>query len=112
MRANKDSIEPVENPVGIFRRTLTWNEEVMLCHFDMKEGAQIPLHDHLASQNGFVISGKLRFITESEDFVVGPGDSYVFGPNEKHGADVLEDSEVIEAFAPARPEYAREIVTE
>ncbi len=107
MRANYKDISPVENPPGIFRRTLTWNNELMLCHFDLKKGAKIPLHGHRASQNGFVVSGKMRFFTEKDSFVAGPGDAYVFGPNEKHGADVLEDTIVIEAFSPSRPEYER-----
>ena len=34
-----------------------------------------------------------------------PGSSYVFDSMETHSAEVLEDSEVIEVFAPMRPEY-------
>ncbi len=107
MRSHYQKVAPVEKPAGIFRRTLTWNNELMLCHFDMKKGAKIPLHDHRASQNGYVISGKLRFITEKDSFIAGPGDAYIFGPNEKHGAEVLEDAIVVEAFSPSRPEYER-----
>ncbi len=107
MRVNYQNVSPVEKPAGIFRRTLTWNNELMLCHFDMKKGAKIPQHNHRASQNGYVVSGKVRFITEKEDFTAGPGDAYIFAPNEKHGADVLEDTIVVEAFSPSRPEYER-----
>ncbi len=109
MRAHYQKVSPVEKPAGVFRRTLTWNNELMLCHFDMKKGAKIPLHDHRASQNGYVISGKLSFITEKDSFIAGPGDAYIFGPNEKHGAEVLEDTIVVEAFSPSRPEYERPI---
>ena len=38
-------------------------------------------------------------------FEVGPGDGYLFAGQETHGAEVLEDSEAIECFAPTRPEY-------
>ncbi|OLS15269.1 MAG: cupin [Promethearchaeota archaeon CR_4] len=107
MQVNTKNISPVENPPGIYRRTLTWNDELMLCHFDMKKGAKIPLHNHRASQNGYVISGKIRFLTENEPFTVRPGDAYNFGSNEKHGAEILEDSIVVETFSPSRPEYER-----
>lgn len=107
MRVNKQNVSPVENPTGILRRTLTWNDELMLGHFDMKKGAKIPLHNHRASQNGHVLSGKIRFLTEKESFTVGPGDSYNFGPDEKHGAEILEDTILVEAFSPFRPEYER-----
>ncbi len=97
----------VENPPGIYRTTLSFNEQIMLCHFRMTPGASIPLHDHEAAQNGYVISGKIRFVSpEREAFVAGPGTSYVFGPREQHGAEILEEAEVIECFAPMRPEYA------
>jgi quercetin dioxygenase-like cupin family protein len=102
---NKKDIDPVEKPENIFRRTLAYNNEVMLCHFEMKKGANIPLHNHEHVQIGYVIKGALRFITEKGDMPVKMGDSYVFNSYEKHGAEVLENSEVIEVFAPCRDEY-------
>ena len=104
-KLNLKEAEQVEALPGIFRKTLAFNEEVMLCHFHLKKGAKIPLHEHRASQNGFVISGTARFFTETTEFMAETGESYVFGPNEKHGCDVIEDTIIIEAFAPSRPEY-------
>ena len=97
----------VENPDGISRTTLAYNRETMLCHFKMKKGAQIPLHNHAAVQIGYVVSGKVQFFkAEGEGFVAEAQMSYVFESSETHGAQVLADSEVIECFAPMRPEYA------
>ncbi|GAB4325974.1 MAG: cupin domain-containing protein [Promethearchaeota archaeon] len=95
---------------GIFRRTLAHCPEVMMVRFFLKAGAKIPLHDHPAAQNGYVVSGRVKFFTDEEGggFVAAPGDGYVFGPSEPHGADILEDSVVVEAFAPSRPEYVDE----
>jgi quercetin dioxygenase-like cupin family protein len=96
----------IENPPGIYRTTMAYNDETMLCHFHMKAGAQIPLHHHPAVQNGYVIRGRLQFIREDgSSFAAEAGAGYVFGPDEPHGATVLEDAEVIECFAPKRPEY-------
>ena len=105
---NKKDITPVEKPDNIFRCTLAYNDDVMLCHFEMKKGAKIPLHDHIHTQIGYVIKGALNFITEKGKMPVKAGDSYVFNSNEKHGAEVLENSEVIEVFAPCREEYKPE----
>ena len=86
---------------------MAYNRQTMLCHFLMKKGAAIPLHSHEAAQNGYLVRGSVRFHREDgTSFVTEAGTGYAFGPNEKHGADVLEDSEVIECFAPARMEYA------
>lgn len=107
---NEQAVESVEMVPGIFRTTLAYNDDVMMCRFFMKKGARIDLHAHVPSQNGYVISGTVSFFTEghARDFVARAGDGYVFGPHEKHGADVLEDSVVVETFAPARPEYLPE----
>ncbi len=104
---SKQELESVENPPGIRRTTMAFNDQTMLCHFIMKKGAEIPLHNHEAAQNGYVISGKVRFAKKDEEgFVAEPGTGYAFAPWEHHGAEVLEDAEVIECFAPVRPEYA------
>ena len=96
-----------ENPPGIVRKTLAYNNEIMLCHFSFSKGAQIPLHEHRASQIGYVISGKVQFRGEKEkdSFVAEAGDSYVLDPHKVHGAEALEDAELIETFYPPREEY-------
>jgi quercetin dioxygenase-like cupin family protein len=91
---------------GIDRVTMSYNDQNMLCYFYLKQGTGLPLHDHLAIQNGFVVKGKIRFFKENGDsIVVGTGEGYIFDSNEKHGSEILEDSEIIECFTPMRPEY-------
>ena len=102
---NESDVEPIEALDGIFRQTLTYSNSQMLCKFDMKKGAQIPLHNHEAAQVGYVISGKVKFITEGEGFEVSAGHSYAFDSMEKHGATIIEDTNIIEVFDPVRPEY-------
>jgi quercetin dioxygenase-like cupin family protein len=105
---NLNSAKAVAGPEGIVRRTLVHNEQVMLCHFELKKGARIPLHDHKPHQIGYVVSGRVRFTSgrNPQGFEASAGDSYVFDSSEQHGAEVLEDSVFIEIFSPARPEYA------
>jgi quercetin dioxygenase-like cupin family protein len=77
----------------------------MLCYFTLKKNAEIPIHSHKEHQIGYVISGKLKFLTDNGDFIVVKGDCYLFDSDEKHGAKILEDSEVIDIFSPARNDY-------
>lgn len=102
---NKKDVEPVKALNGIYRKTLAYNEETMLCLFKLEEGATIPVHHHRATQIGYVIKGKIKFLMEHNDFIAEVGDSYVFDPNEKHGAEVIEDSNIIEVFSPCREEF-------
>lgn len=102
---NKNDVQPVKMLEGVFRRTLVYNDTVMICHLTLEEGANIPLHNHEAHQIGHVMRGQLKFITEIGDFIAGEGDSYVFNAHEKHGAVCLELAEVVEVFSPTRDEY-------
>ncbi len=108
MRKNlvsKNSVDSVEILHGIYRKTLTYNKNMMLCYFNLIKGSQIPLHSHKEHQIGYVLKGKLKFFTENGEFIAEEGDSYVFESNEKHGAKILEDSEVIDVFSPSREDY-------
>jgi quercetin dioxygenase-like cupin family protein len=105
--AELENLEAVEKPAGIFRTTLSYHEHSMLCRFKMARGSAIPLHNHEAVQHGYVLQGKLCFLlNEGKGFIATTGTSYAFDPWEHHGAEVLEDSEVLEFFTPMRPEYA------
>ena len=106
MKNVKDG-KPVENPPGLIRKTLAYNDEAMLCHFNLKKGSQIPLHSHRATQIGFIIKGRVRFLAEDKEdqFEASVGDSYVFIAFVKHGTVVLEDTQYVEVFSPARDEY-------
>jgi quercetin dioxygenase-like cupin family protein len=108
MRKNlvsKNSVDSVEILHGIYRKTLTYNKNMMLCYFNLNKGSQIPLHSHKEHQIGYVLKGKLKFFTENGEFIAKEGDSYVFDSNEKHGAVILEDTDVIDVFSPAREDY-------
>ena len=104
---NVNEGQPVEKPVGVIRKTLSYNDEAMLCHFLLHKGAQIPLHNHRATQIGYIVKGKARFLAskKEDEFEGVAGDSYVFSPNVEHGTIALEETEYVEVFAPSRDEY-------
>ena len=103
---NKANIQKLKALDGVYRKTMAYNDSVMLCYFDLEKNAEIPLHDHDSHQIGYIVSGKIQFITETRgNFLAQEGDSYVFDSREKHGARVLETAEVIEVFCPTRDEY-------
>lgn len=107
--AELDDAQVVEIKPGLLmRRTLAYDDQIMLCHFIMEKGLKLELHKHVAVQVGYVISGRLKFAKEDgTSFVAVAGTSYVFDSNEVHGIEeVFERSEVIECFSPMRPEYA------
>jgi quercetin dioxygenase-like cupin family protein len=102
---SKDSAKKIKIFEGVYRKTLIYNKNLMLCHFILEKNAEIPIHSHKEHQIGYVINGKLKFLTENGEYVAKKGDSYIFDSDEKHGAIILEDSEVIDVFHPAREDY-------
>ncbi len=90
---------------GIFMKVLTVGDQSMLCEFHLKQGAMIPVHQHPQEQSGYMVAGKMRFFGEEGDAIVEPGCSWNFKGGVMHGADILEDSTVIEVFSPLRQDY-------
>jgi quercetin dioxygenase-like cupin family protein len=104
--ARKTETATVENPVGILRTTMAYNEQLMLCHFILRKGARVPFHGHEAVQNGYLIRGKLRMLWETgREFIAEPGSGWCFDAHVRHGAEALEECEAVECFSPVRPEY-------
>jgi transaldolase len=96
----------VEIRPGIFRSTLVYNQDNMLCHFHENAGAPVDLHTHVAIQCGYVLHGKVKFFdAQGNERILVPGDGYLFNSNEPHGSVALEETDLIECFSPARPEY-------
>ena len=104
---NVSGAKAVENFPGVLRRTLSYNDEAMLCHFTLEKSSGLPLHNHRATQIGFILRGKIRFLAEEpeDEFEAEPGHSYVFSRFVIHGLTALEESEYIEVFVPVRDEY-------
>jgi len=96
----------VERAPGIERVTLAYNESNMLCYFYLKKGSSLPMHTHLAAQNGIVVKGDIIFFKgNGERHRFKTGDAYLFDSMDPHGSEILEDTELIESFTPAREDY-------
>lgn len=101
-------LKPVEMQNGLLlRRTMSYNKDMMLCHFTLKRGLVLPLHSHDAVQLGYILKGRVKFRKgDGSSFIAVPGTSYIFESNEIHGIEeVSEESEFLECFTPARHEY-------
>lgn len=90
---------------GVEMKTLVHGERTLLAEFRLARGASIPAHRHPYEQTGYLVSGRLRFVVEDETMEAGPGDSWNLAADIEHGAEVLEDSVVVEVFSPVREDY-------
>ena len=90
---------------GVKMKTLVWGTKSSLSMFVLDKGAAIPTHSHPNEQSGYLVSGKIVFIIEGERFEANPGDGWNLESNVEHGAEILEDSVVVEVFSPIREDY-------
>jgi quercetin dioxygenase-like cupin family protein len=90
---------------GVRLKTLAHGEQTLLAAFRISEGATIPTHHHPHEQTGYLVSGRLDFVIGDGRFDAGPGDSWNIASEVPHSAAALEDSIVIEVFAPVREDY-------
>lgn len=98
-------IEPVEMLPGVFRRTLAISESMMVCEVVLVEGSQVPAHQHVHEQTGYIVSGQVEFTIGDETTTLYPGDSYAIPGNVVHSVRPLVASVVIDIFSPPRDEY-------
>ncbi|MCS7071648.1 MAG: cupin domain-containing protein [Anaerolinea sp.] len=98
----------VEMLPDIYRRTMGYTDEVMLCEFYLLRGAVVPRHQHMNDQVGYVVSGKIELTIGGQTRILEPGDSYAIPGGIEHGAVALEDSVLIDTFSPPRDDYRTE----
>jgi len=99
------SVTPVEMLPGIFRRTMTDGDEMMLCEVTLDGGAIVPMHTHPHEQTGYLVSGRLRLKIDDEVRDLSPGDCWMIPGGVPHEATALERAVIIDVFSPPREEY-------
>jgi len=92
----KESITPF-----IGRRFIT-GDRVTVAQFELRRGGIVPRHRHDQEQMTCVLIGRLKFVMNGHDLVVGPGEVVQIPGGLEHEVHVLEDTEVIDVFSPSR----------
>lgn len=105
-RGNLVTDKRVGRAKGIDRVTLTYDKDTMMCYFYLEKGSTLEMHTHVQSQSGIVIKGHIHFIKgDGKILDLKAGDAYYFAPNDPHGSQILEYTELIECFSPSRDDY-------
>ena len=107
MNVHRWNEEPVEEMNPTIGRQLIHTDRMTVARLILKKGAYVPTHQHENEQIVNVLEGSLRFEIEGEVHVVGAGETLVLPGNVPHDATVLEDSVVLDVFAPVREDWVR-----
>ncbi|MFB0535296.1 MAG: cupin domain-containing protein [Anaerolineae bacterium] len=98
-------VEPVEVVPGLWRRTLSYGQQLMVVQVTLEEGVVVPVHRHPHEQITYVIEGRLSVELEGQTHVLGAGDSLLLPGDAEHGARAIERTLVIDTFSPPREDY-------
>lgn len=98
-------IEGREVDKGIFRKVLSYSDNLMVCLLHFEKGAVGTLHSHPHEQCTYIISGKYEFNIGGKKRILSAGDSTYKEPGIIHGAICLEEGSLIDIFTPARQDF-------
>jgi len=90
---------------GLTRRVLAYNDKLFLAEHQMVKGWVGPMHSHPHDQVAYIVRGHLKVNCQEKTFELRTGDTFVVRGGVQHGASAIEDSLVIDVFAPCREDY-------
>lgn len=90
---------------GIRRRTITHGANLYQMIAQLDAGSRMPEHSHAQEQIAHVLRGRLRLIVEGVPHEVTAGESFYLASNVPHGAEVDEETWVLDTFSPPRTDY-------
>lgn len=98
------------SPIRLRDGVAAWAVEgtqLTLSVVELDPGAAIPEHAHENEQLGLCLSGSMRFRVGDEEREIRAGSTWSIPPHVPHDVTVGEDGcVVVEAFAPARDDWA------
>ncbi len=103
---NWDRIEEERlNPL-LYRKVIHGGR-MTVARMRLLKGVVVPVHHHANEQICMLQSGRLRFVVNGEECVLGPGDVLRLAPDAPHMAEALEDSIAVDLFSPVREDWIR-----
>ena len=95
---------PRDYPMAHLERRRIIGQHAMLSEVRLQKGCVVPTHAHDNEQFACVLSGSLRFTIGDEgsghEVVARTGDVLHLPSNVPHAAEALEDTRVLDLFAP------------
>lgn len=91
-----------DSPMALLSRRRVIGEKVMISRVVLERGCDVPVHAHENEQISVIVSGRLRFTLGPERAVreVVAGEVLLLPPNCPHGAFAVEETVVLDVFAP------------
>ena len=80
-------------------------ENMTIARLELQKGAIVPEHHHVNEQVATVEKGALKFLIEGRELILRSGESLAIPSEVPHAVEALEDSTVLDIFAPRRDDW-------
>lgn len=100
-----DDLPELKIAEGIHMRAVT-AESMTVAHVKISAGALLPEHSHPNEQVVNVMEGELEMVVDTQTYSLTPGKVMVLPPNIVHSGRAVTDCLVVDAFHPAREDFA------
>jgi quercetin dioxygenase-like cupin family protein len=94
---------PAEN--GTILRQFVHGDQMTVAKITFSSGASLPAHRHHNEQFTMVLSGKMEFTIDGQILEINAGEVVHLKSESLHGARALEDSILLDMFAPPRADW-------
>ena len=97
-------------PKGVVevRRAMV-GKEILMLHVFREKGLIDPVHKHMDHETvAYLIRGKLRLVIGGNEFIAGPGTSWIHPVGVEHFSEALEDCEQLEIKSPPTKTWVSE----
>ena len=97
-------VEP-DRPIDLLTRYKIQGTNILAAKVHLARGCHVALHQHASEQLAIVVSGRVLWTIgeqgqEQDQLEMGGGEVLLIPPNEWHGVDALEDTEIIDILSP------------
>lgn len=92
--------------MALLDRRRVIGEQAMISHVHLQKGCFVPSHAHANEQFVCMLKGRLHFVLNEgtaaprEEITIAAGEVLHLPPNVPHSAEALEDTLVLDVFAP------------
>jgi quercetin dioxygenase-like cupin family protein len=107
MKLHRWNAVPVEKMTETVSRQVVHTATMTLARLTLRKGSVVPRHSHPNEQISTVESGRLRFVFDDGEAIVGEGESLEIPGGAPHSAEALEDSVALDLFSPPREDWIR-----
>jgi unsaturated pyranuronate lyase len=96
---------PTEQLNAYVTRKAIHTEAMTIARLHIRKGGVVPEHKHVNEQVAHVETGALKFNVAGVEHVLRAGQSLVLAPMVPHSVEALEDTDVLDTFAPVREDW-------